>query len=347
MIKPYDIAIVGAGLAGCTVAFKLKQAGKKVLLIDNFQLSQSSRIAAGVYNPIVFKRTTLTWKAKETILSCIDFYNEVEKITGQKFHFSSSMTRILSSIEEQNEWVRKSSLPTYCDFIDDKIDFTELKNYKTPFGHTRIKNTGYIDTIKYINAVLNYIGEENLLNESFEYSELKNDGAYVSYKGASFDKIVFCEGHLVKNNPWFKNIELYPVKGEVIEIENKNIETNTIYSGGVYFVALNENKIKIGGTYDWDNLNEIPTQKGKIELLDKTNHFYTKEIKITNHLAGIRPASKDRRPIVGQHSENKNMYILNGLGTKGVSLVPWCSDKLIGLMEKEIEIEKEINSCRL
>lgn len=345
MIKKYDIAIVGSGLAGCTLAFKLKQAGKKVLIIDEPKLSSSSRIAAGVYNPIIFKRTTLAWKAKETVLSCIDFYNEVQKITGAQFHFPTTMTRIISGFEEQNEWARKSGLPVYSDFIDDKISSAELQGCKTPFGHAQIKNTGYINTKIYLDAVLNYIGAENLLNETFDYSKL-NMGEQLSYNNISFEKIVFCEGHLLNKNPWFNHVSLYPVKGEVIEIENRGIPSSTVYSGGVYFVAMNENKIKIGGTYDWDNLNETITEKAKTELLDKTKQFFTGEINVTNQLAGIRPASKDRRPIVGAHPLHKNMFILNGLGTKGVSLVPWCCEQLVALMEKGIEIEKEINASR-
>jgi glycine oxidase len=345
MADTYDIAIVGSGLAGCALAFKLKQAGKKVLIIDEPKLSSSSRIAAGVYNPIIFKRTTLTWKAKETVLSCIDFYNEVEKTTGRKFHFPTVMTRIISGFEEQNEWVRKSGLPVYSDFIDDKISSAELQGCKTPFGHAKIKNTGYINTQLYLEAVLNFVGKENILNETFDHSKLKI-GEQLSYNNISFDKIVFCEGHLLNKNPWFKHVELYPVKGEVIEIENAGIPINTVYSGGVYFVAIDDSKIKIGGTYDWDNLNENITEKAKTELLDKTKQFFTGEIKVTDQLAGIRPASKDRRPIVGTHPQNKNMFILNGLGTKGVSLVPWCSDKLVDLMGKGIEVEKEINVSR-
>ncbi len=346
MSKEYDIAIVGSGLAGCTLAFKLKQAGKNVLIIDEPKLSSSSRIAAGVYNPLIFKRTTLTWKAKETILSCIDFYNEVQKITGTQFHFPTIMTRIISGYEEQNEWVRKSGLPVYSDFIDDEISSTELQGCKTPFGHAQIKNTGYINTKIYLDAVLNYVGSENLLNETFDHSKLKTDQKTLSYNDILFEKIVFCEGHLLNKNPWFNHVSLYPVKGEVIEIENSGIPASTVYSGGVYFVAMNESKIKIGGTYDWDNLNERVTEKAKSELLEKTKQFFTGEINVTNQLAGIRPASKDRRPIVGTHQQNKNMFILNGLGTKGVSLVPWCSEQLINLIEKGIEPEREISCSR-
>lgn len=343
--KNYDIAVVGAGITGSTLAFTLKKAGHAVLLIDKPQLSSSSRIAAGVYNPIVFKRTTLAWKAKETILSCIDFYNEVQTETGTDFHIQTNLYRILSGNEEQNEWIRKSAMPGYDVFMDDVVFTNELKNCKTPFGFTRIKHTGYILTTEFIAAVQNYVGHENCLDEAFDHSKLKTGNGF-TYGDFSFDKIVFCEGHLVSKNPWFNHVQLYPVKGEIIEIENKSLEPGTLYSGGVYLLSQNNGLIKIGGTYDWANLNELPTESGRNELMAKTSDFFTGEITLKSHKAGIRPAVKDRRPVVGQHHENKNIYILNGMGTKGVSLGPWCAQQLINLIEKEIPVEKEVDVNR-
>jgi glycine oxidase len=340
--KTYNIAVVGAGITGSTLAFQLKKFGYSVLLIDKPELSSSSRIAAGVYNPIVFKRTTLAWKAKETILSCIDFYNEAGKETGINFHIQTNLYRILSGYEEQNEWVRKSAMPVYDIFMDDVVFTTELKNCKTPYGYTRIKNTGYILTNEFMQAIRNYIGIENCLDEQFEHSTLKI-GQSFTYGDFSFDKIVFCEGHLVSKNPWFNHIQLYPVKGEIIEIENKSLEPGTLYSGGVYLLAQNNGLIKIGGTYDWTNLDELPTESGRNELVAKTTDFFDGTINVVSQKAGIRPAVKDRRPVVGQHHEHKNMYVLNGMGTKGVSLAPWCARQLQNFIEENIPLEKEID----
>lgn len=343
--KNYDIAVVGAGLTGSILAFQLKKAGKSVLLIDKPQLSSSSRIAAGVYNPIVFKRTTLGWKAKETILSCIDFYNEVERETNTAFHVQTNLYRIFASFEEQNEWIRKSVMPVYDIFINDNVHTTELKHCSSPFGYAQIKNTGYILTVEFMRAVRNFIGSENCMDEDFNHSTLQT-GSVFSYGDCSFEKIVFCEGHLVSKNPWFNHIQLYPVKGEIIEIENNSFEKGTLYSGGVYMLAQNDGLLKIGGTYDWTNLDEIPTDAGKNELLAKIHDFYLGEVNVKSHKAGIRPAVKDRRPVVGRHHEHKNMYVLNGMGTKGVSLGPWCANQLVDLIEKGIPVEKEIDLAR-
>ncbi len=58
-----DFIIVGAGLSGSTLAYTLLKEGKSVLVIDNNLKSAASMVAAGLYNPIVFKRIVKSWQA--------------------------------------------------------------------------------------------------------------------------------------------------------------------------------------------------------------------------------------------------------------------------------------------
>lgn len=68
---------------------------------------------------------------------------------------------------------------------------------------------------------------------------------------------------------------------------------------------------------------------------------------IINQVAGIRPTVKDRRPLVGQHKDYKNMYLLNGLGTRGVMIGPYVAKQLYELIHKDIPLEKDISLSRL
>jgi len=45
-----DYIIVGQGIAGCTLAFRMMEAGHTIKVIDDPQKNSGSRVAAGVFN---------------------------------------------------------------------------------------------------------------------------------------------------------------------------------------------------------------------------------------------------------------------------------------------------------
>ena len=60
-----DFIIVGQGIAGTVLADHLMAVGKNVLVFDEPSLSNSSRVAGGLYNPITGRKMVKTWLADE------------------------------------------------------------------------------------------------------------------------------------------------------------------------------------------------------------------------------------------------------------------------------------------
>ena len=50
-----DFIIVGQGIAGTCFAFELLKQNKTFVIIDHYTPNTSSRVALGVYNPLVLK----------------------------------------------------------------------------------------------------------------------------------------------------------------------------------------------------------------------------------------------------------------------------------------------------
>jgi hypothetical protein len=62
-----DFIIVGQGLAANVLAHLFHQQSIRFKMIGNTKLSNCSNVAAGIWNPIVFKRLTKSWMADELI----------------------------------------------------------------------------------------------------------------------------------------------------------------------------------------------------------------------------------------------------------------------------------------
>jgi glycine/D-amino acid oxidase-like deaminating enzyme len=109
---------------------------------------------------------------------------------------------------------------------------------------------------------------------------------------------------------------------------------------------MEEDRYLVGSTYEWTDKTNNPTQKAKTELLKKLERLIDCEFEVIDQRAGIRPTVVDRRPLVGQHPNHKNMYVLNGLGTRGVLVAPSMAKALYNSIEKNTSLSKEIDINR-
>jgi glycine oxidase len=114
----------------------------------------------------------------------------------------------------------------------------------------------------------------------------------------------------------------------------------------LYLVPLGNDLYKIGATYEWDDKSQLPTEKGKQELLEKLKEIINCEFEVIDHLAGVRPTVRDRNPLVGTHPDHNSIHILNGLGTRGVMLAPFLAVKLFDFIENGITLPIEMDCNR-
>ncbi|NJK93646.1 MAG: FAD-dependent oxidoreductase [Bacteroidales bacterium] len=119
-----------------------------------------------------------------------------------------------------------------------------------------------------------------------------------------------------------------PAKGEILTIHSKELKSDKILMKEIFVLPLGNHNFKVGSTYDWDKLDENPSEEGRKELVSKLDNLLDCSYTITGHCAGIRPAVKDRKPVMGLHPNYKIIGIFNGLGTKGATLAPYFAHQL-------------------
>jgi glycine/D-amino acid oxidase-like deaminating enzyme len=124
------------------------------------------------------------------------------------------------------------------------------------------------------------------------------------------------------------------------------LDLKVIINTSVFIIPLGNNLFKIGATYNWHDKTDLPTDQGKQELLVRIREILNCDFEIISHAAGIRPTVRDRKPLLGKHPKYSNMYVMNGLGTRGVMLGPWAAKILFEHIENDMEIEQSINTAR-
>ena len=341
-----DYIIVGCGLAGLAFCQFLRKNGKSFIVFDdNSQVS--SIVAGGLYNPVILKRFTPVWNSEVQMDESIPMYLEIEKKLGLTLDHKLPVYRLFKSIEEQNNWFTASDKPNLNRWMSTNLIENTNSCIDAEFGFGKVLETGRIDTPLLIKSYRNYLNEQELLvTESFDYNGLIHTGSSVSYNGITAHNIVFAEGFGVKQNPFFKDLPLKGTKGELLIIHAPELKLDFVLKSSVFLIPLEGDNYIVGATYNWTDKTNRKTQKAREELLGKLKTFLTCEFEVIDQVAGIRPTVSDRRPLVGVHETYKNLFILNGLGTRGVMIGPYIADELYNFIENHTPLDPDIDIKR-
>ncbi|WP_264536407.1 NAD(P)/FAD-dependent oxidoreductase [Flavobacterium sp. N1736] len=341
-----DYLIVGSGLAGISFAEIALKNNKSILVIDN-KSQVSSRVAGGLYNPVILKRFSEVWNAEEQLVIMDEFYNEIEAKLKTKLNFKLPILRKFFSIEEQNNWFAASDKKNLAPFLSTKIISKKYNGIDSPYDYGEVLHTGYVDTALLLDAYKEYLQENNLLLEEFFdslYVEFFDFG--VQYKNIKARHIIFAEGFGLHRNPFFNYLPLDGTKGELLIIKAPDLNLDVIVNTSVFILPMGNDLFKVGATYNWKDKTADPTEEGKQELVERIKEILTCDFEIVEHFGGVRPTVKDRRPLIGTHHERKSIHILNGLGTRGVMLGPSMAKALYDLIENKISLHPEIDIQR-
>ena len=102
-----DILIVGQGIAGTCLSYQMMKKNINHLVMDSGNEQTSSKVAAGIINPVVFKRLTKSWMA-DTLMPYLEkFYRQMEVDLKLNFFEQREMARELISAAEINLWTEK------------------------------------------------------------------------------------------------------------------------------------------------------------------------------------------------------------------------------------------------
>ncbi len=340
-----DYIVVGLGLAGIAFCEELEKNNKSFIVVDS-GTHNSSLIAAGLYNPVILKRFTLAWNATEQLEVAIPFYNHLEQKLKVTLDYKIPVLRRFTSYEEQNLWFESSDRRELAPYLSLKLLANKNPYISAPFGYGEVFKTGRVDTRVLLEAYTNYLETQNKFQkENFDYTHLQS-GDILEYENLKARKIVFTEGFEMHKNPFFDYLPLDGTKGEMLTIKAPQLQLKEILNASLFIIPMENDLYWVGATYDWRDKEYRLTTEGREEILGKLRKIISCPFEVVSHQAGIRPTVRDRKPLVGKHPVNENMFVFNGLGTRGVSIAPQTAAHLYNYIEKGIPLEKDIDITR-
>ena len=344
-----DYLIVGAGLAGSCLAWELIQSGEEVVLTDVHLEGASSLVSAGIINPITGKRYVKTWNWDVLETDFTHFYQRAEAFFRMKLLHQRKIYQILDTIEEENQWLSRMMQQEYAEFLNwSKHSFDLCPNLQAGQSLGIIERAYQLDISKLLNLLRHFFKSLNVIREKvFNYQEITREDLHWMYQDLWIKKgIIFAEGYRIFENPFFNWLPSFAVKGQRILFEAVRSTQDLLKSEYTIASTSDENIFWCGSNYEFQNTNpQVDPGEERRQQLFIQNQV-DGEFKFLNSQCGIRPAMKDRRPIIGEHPHLKGLFVMNGLGTKGSSLTPYVVNHMIRFLKGTASIDKEMNISR-
>lgn len=346
--KEVDYIIVGQGITGSLLAHTLLQKGKTIHVFDNYHKNSSSKVAAGIINPVTGRRVVKSWLIDELIPFAKKTYQDLEEKLGIKIYYERNVIRILFSIKDENKWLEKTGDETIAKYVLENENlgcFSSKINEGEGVGE--IQYSSQVDMPLFLEKTKAILLDQAMMKvERFDYQGVRLGDDAVFYQNIKAKKIIFCEGQQGRNNPWFGELPFEVAKGEVLLVKIPNANFDKILKHKLFVVPLQNELYWIGSTYDWDSPNDLPTEEAKQLLIHKLKKILTIPFEVVAHQAAIRPTTYDRRPMIGLHPENVLLGIVNGMGTKGASLAPYFVNQFVEYLLEDGVLNSEADVSR-
>ena len=303
--------------------------GASVVMYDLPNENISSSVAAGLWNPVVLKRMKKVWKADEMMEELHEVYPDIERWTNASFLESIDIRRVFASVAEQNTWLELTDSPALSKYLHGDLENLP-EGIIGAYSSGKMKGTGRLQVNTFIAAVQLKLSElESLQNVRFDWNKVKRNSEGVSYKGLHAHAIISCEGtQMALGRDSLQQNGFAPVKGELIRAKlDKGLVGECIHQKH-FMLSEGKNEVSVGATYAWEGFESGPTKEKKQVLKQHLDNVWEGSFEIIDQISGVRPATKDRRPMVGPHSL-KHTWVFSGMGSRAVLMAPYLAKVLV------------------
>jgi len=328
------VLVVGQGLAGTLASHEALKQGWDIHVIDAGWPS-ASMVAAGMFNPMSFRRIVEVWDAEEHLTIMRSTYAEIESLLHQQLVHFLPIHKCFPNGEYTRDWQQK----------------IEHLQWLTPLPTDAkagiVQGGGWVNLPAMIQAWRQYLSEANRFTQRALQQQDHDD-----LSAGHWDAVIDCRGTAMVGADNVPQLDIRANRGEILSISMKGDSTpptDAIFNFSKWTIPLGNGLWRLGASYEWNRNDLEPTAETRGFLLDSLKAQLPSQpsCDVVQHQVGIRPVSRDRRPAVGPLPGKEGWFVLNGLGTRGVLIGPRWARNLIKTIINPSHQYTEVQPSRL
>lgn len=339
------IHIIGGGVAGLGLAWRLSQRGIKSVVFDKGAMGRgASWAAAGMLAAVIEAEPgedALIPFVLQSQAMWPEFATELNAASGQDIGYRESGTIFIAPerddeglIKQRHDYLKARHLPV------EWLDKSELRK-REPFLSPRVTHGFYspkdhqVDNRALVDALhiaCQKAGVELRPNCNVQNITCNNDCVtHLTVNGETIpvEHVVLAAGAWSGSmNGLPQNIlpPVFPMKGQLLSLQmdvRMPLLRHVVWTPQVYLVPRGDGRLIVGATLEDKGFDATLTAGGILHLLRETWEAIPgiEELPLLESWAGFRPTSRDDAPILGQ-SGLKNLGFMTGQHRHGILMTP-------------------------
>lgn len=345
-----DVVIAGGGLAGACAALWLA-GGTSVLVLDDSKGGASS-VPGGLANPLMARKARLVWRADEAL----DSFAQTTDSAGASSAISPAPLLRPAAAAAQAAFFQEVAKqhPMQGMWLPPKAIAAAHPATHAPHGALRVSHGRAVDVPSFARAVCTaaqrrgaafaegcvhgWTSERVVVRAEVETPS----GRHIVRAG----KLLLCVGAGYIDFPALRTLRLHRIKGQVVRVRRPGSVPADLppLSGSGYVVPAGDDLI-VGSSYEHDFSDLRPDPAVAQRIVAKAAQMLPAlaEAHVLDAWAGIRVTVPETRlPMVGPLPGESNVWVLTGLGSKGLLMAPLLARRLARYLDDPERIPPEI-----
>jgi len=258
-----DALVIGGGLSGSLLAWRLRQAGRSVLVLDApcGERDPAWAVAAGLAAPVSGQRATLLPEAAETLREALELYTRLAHELGRPFWRPLAIVRCFTTDEEAQRWRRRCEEAEFAPYLRalEPSQLPEAPHLQSLAAAFLIQGGGHLDINALVPALQASLEAQGALQRSaFDAAEFSSQAGHVQWRSIQARHALFCEGVAARHNPLFPALPFQATRGELLELEIPDLGLERVLYGRHFLIPLGQDRYLCGATYDRQDLLSGP-----------------------------------------------------------------------------------------
>jgi len=346
-----DVIVVGGGLMGCSIAYRLAKDGARVLVLErSIPGAEASSAAAGILGPTVesFGDALALQLGRRSRELHAELADELDELFGVDVGFRRcGIVKVAFNEEELAELDGQAlSLEVHgirCDrWSPEDLKHEEPAANPDAVGALSISEDAQVEPKKLLSAVA--LGAER------EGATFRSGSTVlaVSVEGGRArgvqlgDEVVEAERVVVAAGSWttlipglpFDSETIYPVRGQMIATHTRPpIFRRIVFGAGGYVVTRPDGRVLCGSTMERVGFVRGITFGGMADVIDKATRIAPalRSAAIEEHWSSFRPGTPDGLPLVGE-TRVEGLFLASGHYRNGILLAPLTAELISDAM---------------